>query len=60
MKRMLPLLALVVSTAAPSALAAAPQQPVKDFVGHASYSSVKISPTASTWRSPSTRVTRTC
>ncbi|MGE8209661.1 MAG: alpha/beta hydrolase family protein [Stenotrophomonas rhizophila] len=42
---MLPLLALVVSTAAPSALAAAPQQPVKDFVGHASYSSVKISPT---------------
>jgi dipeptidyl aminopeptidase/acylaminoacyl peptidase len=45
MKRMLPLLALVASTAAPSALAAAPQQPVKDFVGHASYSSVKISPT---------------
>lgn len=45
MKRMLPLLALVVSTAAPSALAAAAQQPVKDFVGHASYSSVKISPT---------------
>lgn len=45
MKRMLPLLAMVLSAAVPPALAAAPQLAVKDFVGHASYSSVKISPT---------------
>ena len=45
MKRMLPLLAMVLSAAVPPALAAAPQQAVKDFVGHSAYSSVKISPT---------------
>ncbi|WP_240790634.1 prolyl oligopeptidase family serine peptidase [Stenotrophomonas sp. TEPEL] len=44
MKRMLSLLALAIAAAAPPAHAVAPQQPVKDFVGHATYGTVKISP----------------
>lgn len=45
MKRMLPLLAMTLSFATVPAYAAAPQQPVKDFVGHPAYGTVKISPT---------------
>jgi len=46
MKRTLPLLAIAISCLAPIAYAAVPsqQQPIKDFVGHATYGTVKISP----------------
>lgn len=46
MKRMLSILAVAAAGAMfPAiAVAAAPQQPVKDFVGHAAYGTVKISP----------------
>ncbi|WP_260473456.1 MULTISPECIES: alpha/beta hydrolase family protein [Stenotrophomonas] len=45
MKHLLPLLTAAITAMAPATHGAVPQQAIKDFVGHASYGTVKISPT---------------